>query len=127
MSGRIYSLAEVADATGATPRQLQWWDERGILCPKRGKSGSGRGRGDARLYAEADLTRALRIMEVRAGSTFNIKTPLGKYILNYPGPGRFLKRPEIIAGELVIPYRGASRGRITKLLPRSLGLPKGAK
>lgn len=32
---KLYSAKECKDVTGVTLRQLQWWDERGILSPAK--------------------------------------------------------------------------------------------
>ena len=43
-----FTSAQVVKLTGITPRQLQWWDERGIVQPQR--------KGRIRLYSFDDLT-----------------------------------------------------------------------
>lgn len=43
--------------TGITPRQLQWWDERGIVVPAR--------EGHKRLYSFEDLSEVAVICELR--------------------------------------------------------------
>ncbi len=43
--------------TGITPRQLQWWDERGIVVPER--------QGHRRLYTMTNLTEVAVICELR--------------------------------------------------------------
>ena len=43
--------------TGITPRQLQWWDERGIVVPAR--------EGHRRLYSMQDLAEVAVICELR--------------------------------------------------------------
>jgi len=43
--------------TGITPRQLQWWDERGIVVPAR--------EGHRRLYSMEDLAEVAVICELR--------------------------------------------------------------
>jgi DNA-binding transcriptional MerR regulator len=43
--------------TGITPRQLQWWDERGIVIPAR--------TGHKRLYSTPDLLDVAVICELR--------------------------------------------------------------
>jgi len=43
--------------TGITPRQLQWWDERGIVVPARD--------GHRRLYSVEDLSEIAVICELR--------------------------------------------------------------
>jgi DNA-binding transcriptional MerR regulator len=48
---------EVAALTGITLRQLQWWDERGIVVPTR--------QGHRRLYSMEDLAEVALICELR--------------------------------------------------------------
>jgi DNA-binding transcriptional MerR regulator len=48
---------EVVALTGITPRQLQWWDERGIVVPARS--------GHKRLYSLEDLSEVAVICELR--------------------------------------------------------------
>src|SRR5215470_4067203 len=52
-----FTTREVIQFTGITPRQLQWWDERGIVVPSR--------EGHRRLYSMEDLTEVAVICELR--------------------------------------------------------------
>src|ERR1700758_4729478 len=52
-----FTSREVVKLTGITPRQLQWWDERGIVVPARD--------GHRRLYAMEDLAEVAVICELR--------------------------------------------------------------
>jgi len=54
---RSFSSIEVVALTGITPRQLQWWDERGIVVPAR--------QGRRRLYSVDDLAEIAVIVEMR--------------------------------------------------------------
>lgn len=54
---RRFSTDEVVALTGMTPRQLQWWDERGIVCPAR--------EGRRRLYSIDDIAAIAVIRELR--------------------------------------------------------------
>lgn len=54
---RSFSSNEVVGLTGITPRQLQWWDERGIVVPARA--------GRRRLYSVDDLAEIAVIAEMR--------------------------------------------------------------
>ncbi|HTE91793.1 MAG TPA: MerR family transcriptional regulator [Terriglobales bacterium] len=47
---------DVVALTGITPRQLQWWDEQGIVVPAR--------KGHRRLYSMGDLTEVAVICEL---------------------------------------------------------------
>nr|AYC79534.1 MerR family transcriptional regulator [uncultured bacterium] len=52
-----FTSREVVALTGITPRQLQWWDERGIVVPARD--------GRKRLYSMEDLSEIAVICELR--------------------------------------------------------------
>src|ERR1700737_2300619 len=52
-----FTSREVVALTGITLRQLQWWDERGIVVPARD--------GHRRLYSAEDLTEVAVICELR--------------------------------------------------------------
>jgi len=52
-----FTSRDVVVLTGITPRQLQWWDERGIVVPRR--------QGHRRLYSIEDLTEITVICELR--------------------------------------------------------------
>jgi DNA-binding transcriptional MerR regulator len=53
----LLTSAEVMARTGITARQLQWWDERGIVVPSRV--------GHRRLYSLDDLTEVAVICDLR--------------------------------------------------------------
>jgi DNA-binding transcriptional MerR regulator len=52
-----FTSADVIKLTGITPRQLQWWDERGIVTPKR--------EGRRRIYSADDLAEVAVICALR--------------------------------------------------------------
>jgi DNA-binding transcriptional MerR regulator len=52
-----FTSREVIRLTGITARQLQWWDERGIVSPAR--------EGHRRLYSMEDLAEVAVICELR--------------------------------------------------------------
>jgi len=52
-----FTSQEVIALTGITPRQLQWWDERGVVKPER--------QGHRRLYSMNRLTEVAVICELR--------------------------------------------------------------
>jgi DNA-binding transcriptional MerR regulator len=54
---RRFTSNEVVVLTGMTPRQLQWWDERGIVTPAR--------QGHRRLYSFDDLAEVAVIGQLR--------------------------------------------------------------
>ncbi len=61
---RNYSSSEVVRFTGITARQLQWWDEQGIVVPERD--------GRNRAYSFADLAELAVIAELR-GKGFSLQ------------------------------------------------------
>jgi DNA-binding transcriptional MerR regulator len=52
-----FSSRDVTALTGVTARQLQWWDERGIVKPERA--------GHSRVYSMQNLTEMAVICELR--------------------------------------------------------------
>src|SRR5579872_2550975 len=52
-----FTTRDVIALTGITPRQLQWWDERGIVVPTR--------EGHRRLYSMEDVAEVAVICELR--------------------------------------------------------------
>lgn len=52
-----FTSHEVMALTGITPRQLQWWDERGVVRPER--------EGHRRMYSMNHLTEIAVICELR--------------------------------------------------------------
>lgn len=52
-----FSSHEVVALTGLTPRQLQWWDERGVVSPER--------EGHRRVYSMNQLTEVAVICQLR--------------------------------------------------------------
>jgi DNA-binding transcriptional MerR regulator len=52
-----FTSRQVVAFTGITPRQLQWWDERGVVVPMR--------QGHRRVYSFEDLTEVAVICELR--------------------------------------------------------------
>jgi DNA-binding transcriptional MerR regulator len=57
MLDQCFSTLEVLRLTGATARQLQWWDEHGVIVPARD--------GRRRIYSARDLAEILVVMELR--------------------------------------------------------------
>ena len=52
-----FTSSQVIERTGITPRQLQWWDERGVVVPARA--------GRRRVYSTDDLAEVAVICELR--------------------------------------------------------------
>jgi DNA-binding transcriptional MerR regulator len=55
--GEHFTSRDVVELTGITPRQLQWWDERGVVVPAR--------EGHRRLYSMEDLAEIAVICQLR--------------------------------------------------------------
>ena len=53
-----FTSRQVVTVTGISPRQLQWWDERGLVSPAR--------QGRNRLYSMSDVTEISVICELRS-------------------------------------------------------------
>ncbi len=53
----LFTSQDVVRLTGITARQLQWWDERGLVVPAR--------QGHRRVYSFEDLTEVAVICELR--------------------------------------------------------------
>jgi DNA-binding transcriptional MerR regulator len=52
-----FTSRDVVELTGITPRQLQWWDERGVVVPVH--------KGHRRVYSMEDLAEVAVICELR--------------------------------------------------------------
>lgn len=57
MAERQFTSNQVIELTGITARQLQWWDERGLVVPAR--------QGRNRLYSTDDLAEIAVLSELR--------------------------------------------------------------
>lgn len=54
---QTYTTNEVSHLTGATPRMLQWWDERNLVVPDMVSH--------LKLYSEEDFQKVALIMELK--------------------------------------------------------------
>ncbi|MFZ0795306.1 MAG: MerR family transcriptional regulator, partial [Candidatus Korobacteraceae bacterium] len=54
---RTFTTREVVALTSISPRQLQWWDEQGIVVPARS--------GHQRIYSLDDLAEVAVLHELR--------------------------------------------------------------
>src|SRR5579863_7610516 len=61
-----FTSREVVALTGISPRQLQWWDERGIVVPAR--------EGHRRIYSRDDLAEIAVLCELRRRG-FSLQIP----------------------------------------------------
>ncbi len=57
MTDQTYSSNQVIELTGITARQLQWWDERGLVVPRK--------EGHRRLYSLDDVAEMAVICDLR--------------------------------------------------------------
>jgi hypothetical protein len=66
MTSDCIPTKKVAFALGLSLRQLQWWDETGLIRPRRG-GGSGAGRPDQRCYSMTVAVQCGVLAELRRG------------------------------------------------------------
>ncbi len=52
-----FTSSQVSERTGLTPRQLQWWDEQGIVVPAR--------QGHRRIYSAKDVAELAILCDLR--------------------------------------------------------------
>ena len=71
--GALYGIADLAEAFGVTPRAIRFYEDKGLLHPRRV--------GQQRIYTEADKRRLSLILRAKAiGSKLSdIKTFLDLY------------------------------------------------
>ena len=62
---REFSSLEISQMTGATKRQLQWWDERNMIRPMHAIGGIG-GTGNPRLYSPLQALQIYVIIELKS-------------------------------------------------------------
>jgi hypothetical protein len=106
---------EVTELTGATLRQLQFWDEKGYLRPSRGphpaaKFGPRRGRTVYRLYSRAQLLGVKKILELtRTGLQLRHNLQL----INEPWlHAVIMRKPTVVGQVLYVPARDPRKGRL---------------
>ena len=61
---RAFNIKVASAVTGATERELRYWDQRGVVTPSIGAAS---GRGSRRLYSFVDLVQALTAKKLRSG------------------------------------------------------------
>lgn len=105
MKQKLYSTAEVAKLTGVSLRQLQFWDERGIVQPAEWGKGRGGGSGRYRRYSEDQLRLIRRMAKLRrAGVSLQKLRPLLRIRTEWDSVV-VLRKPEVRGGVLVVPAR----------------------
>lgn len=101
-----YSTLQVASLTKVSLRQLQWWDERGLVCPKF-VPGLG-GDGFVRQYSEEDLRRVFRMAQLRkAGVSLQMAAKILKSKMEWKTVMR-IRKPTVIGDILVVPAKVSS-------------------
>lgn len=85
---------QVSAICGVTLRELQWWDERGIVCPRI--------EAHKRLYTPEQVERVRRVKELRKAGVSLQK--MRKYLdrWQYASVMR-ISVPTVIGGILVVP------------------------
>ncbi len=93
---KLYTTNDVSEQTGATLRQLQFWDETGRIVAARGWVGK---RPNSRLYSYDQIRQILRIMEIRRDFQLQWRD------IPAHGKVRVITGPTEIGGVLIIPKR----------------------
>ncbi len=93
---KLYTTLEVSEATGATLRQLQYFDEQGFIVASRGWVGK---KPNARLYSHEQVRQIQRIMEIRRDFQLQWRD------IPAHGKVRVITGPTEIGGVLIIPKR----------------------
>ena len=91
-----YSTAQLSQICGATLRQLQLWDEEGILVP-------GRVTGNRRRYTRDQVLQACKLTKVRNLRAFYFNSGLARRIMEHDGPIEIIDTAKVIEGVLCIP------------------------
>jgi DNA-binding transcriptional MerR regulator len=102
MPDKYMTTAEVAAFSGATLRQLQWWDERGILRPERIELHS-------RLYTQEAAARARKLAILRAAGASLQEIRRYKLLEKGFESATRVDKPTLIAGVMVIPFGRCKR------------------
>ena len=90
---KLYTTKKVSELTGATPRQLQWWDDRKIVVPERKDVDRKR----QRFYTIEQVRQVRRILEIRKDYKLGFKS------IPATGAVKILTHPTEINGVLYIP------------------------
>ena len=99
----MYSTEEVSIISGASKRQLQWWDEEGYLKPE--KRPRRHGGGTVRAYTEGQAREAMRIAEKRRLHRFPMTGEVFKLLSEHDGPVIVTGKPVKVGTTLVIPIQ----------------------
>ena len=95
---RLYTTKKVSELTGATPRQLQWWDERKVIVPERKDADRKR----MRFYTIDQVRQVRRLLAIRKDYHIGLKS------IPPHGSVRIITEPTVINDVLVIPRRRPS-------------------
>jgi len=99
-----YSSLQVADLAKVSLRQLQWWDEQRVVSPR--KSPGHGGSGAIRRYSEDDVSRVLRVAQLRKTgiSLQQIRKILKQFKWKQGWTSvKVIRKPTIIGDVLVVP------------------------
>jgi DNA-binding transcriptional MerR regulator len=100
LANRVYTTAEIAQAIGFSVRQLNYWDQQGLLIPSVQQS---HGPGTRRLYSVDDLIQLqfIRQLKHHGWSTQNIRKAINRLrtVIDDPDP---LKNAVLIHGKNTI-------------------------
>lgn len=87
----LFTTADVSQISQATLRQLQWWDETGVICPDK----SGRNR----IYSPEDLFRCIVMKQLQEKHIARQKAREVMAVVDIAG--RAGKRFVVVLGNLV--------------------------
>lgn len=93
-----FTTREVSEKTGATLRQLQFWDEQGYIIPRR--------EGHSRVYTARQLRTVQKLVNFRK----NHRIWFSRFSLAEIGRAVIVTEPTMIGGRLVIPAAKGKRG-----------------
>ena len=90
---KYYTTEQVAILTGATPRMLQWWDEKRVLSPEQ--------RQRRRLYTDPQLRTVQRLMQLRKAG---VSLKRARAVLNWKWTNvRRISGPTLMGDTVVVP------------------------
>jgi DNA-binding transcriptional MerR regulator len=98
-----YRIGEVADRLGVSTRTLRYYQELGLLDP------AGQSEGGNRRYSEGDVTRAMRILELRNVMGFELERI-----------GEILSAEDRLAEMRAEAHRGVSPGRKREIVAEAI-------
>jgi hypothetical protein len=108
-----YSLADLVEITGAKPRSLQIWAERGVIHPI--KSTSGAGTGVHRLFSRKEaiiacIIHPFALRQIAIGELLAISDRL-RGLLNNPAAAEIIEKAVVGRGDTMLIVESWHEGR----------------